>query len=61
VSGDGVITFDDDDDEFCYTWAGNIKSCGPMLRNPGGTQARENEFIWYSTRGAFTFSPAERM
>jgi adenylate cyclase len=56
VPGEGVITFDDD--EFCYTWSGDITACGPMLRNPGGTSVHENEFIWYSTRGTFTFSLA---
>jgi TolB-like protein/class 3 adenylate cyclase len=59
VPSDGVITFDADDDEFCYTWSGDIKTCGLLLRNPGGTRAKENEFIWYSTRGTFTFSLAE--
>jgi adenylate cyclase len=59
VPTDGVITFDDDDDEFCFTWSGDIKACGPMLRNPGGTRGKENEYIWYSTRGTFTFSLAE--
>jgi len=57
VPSDGIITFDDG--EFCYTWAGDIKACGLMLRNPGGTPANENEFIWYSTRGTYTFSLAE--
>jgi TolB-like protein/class 3 adenylate cyclase/Flp pilus assembly protein TadD len=57
VASDGIVTFEDD--EFCYTWSGNIKVCGPMLRNPGGTPANENEFIWYSNRGTYTFSLAK--
>jgi adenylate cyclase len=57
VGSDGIVTFEDD--EFCYTWSDNIKACGPMLRNPGGTPANENEFIWYSNRGSYTFSLAK--
>jgi adenylate cyclase len=61
VASNGIVTFEDDfeDDEFCYTWSGDIKVCGLMLRNPGGTPANENEFIWYSTRGTYTFSLAK--
>jgi adenylate cyclase len=63
VASDGIVTLEDD--EFCYDWSGigrggrrDFKACGPMLRNPGGAPANENEFIWYSTRGTYTFSVA---
>jgi hypothetical protein len=37
---------------------GPASYCGTVFRNPGGTKAKENEFIWYSGT-AFTFSQVE--
>ncbi len=48
----GVSEFKND--ELCITFEVAIY-CGMVLRNPGGTRARENEFIW---RGD-TFSQVE--
>ena len=33
--------------------------CVVILRNPGGTKAKENEYIWFDQRGAFPFSLVE--
>ena len=53
---DGVAEFRGD--ELCYVF-GTARYCGTMFRNPGGSKARENEFIWYSERGKFAFSPQD--
>ena len=51
----GSIRFDGD--RLCYKF--DLASyCGDVLRNPGGTRAKENEFIWYNGE-PFTFSPME--
>ena len=74
VSSDGVVALSGDwgllgggpltggsvrfgDDQLCYKFD-LVSYCGDVLRNPGGTKAKENEFIWYSGE-AFTFSPIE--
>jgi adenylate cyclase len=46
-----------DGDQLCYRFD-LVSYCGDVLRNPGGTRAKENEFIWYKGE-AFTFSPIE--
>jgi len=44
----------------CFEWTGGDTNCGTVFRNPGGTGAKENEFIWFSHRaGGFSFSQAE--
>ncbi|OCO99011.1 MULTISPECIES: adenylate/guanylate cyclase domain-containing protein [unclassified Ensifer] len=43
-------------DEVCFLWLKTTNLCGMVLRNPGGTRARENEYIWYHGDRAFTFS-----
>ena len=45
-------------DELCYRFD-FVSYCGTMFRNPGGTKANENEFFWYTSRGAMTFSQVE--
>jgi adenylate cyclase len=35
-----------------------LNNCGDVFRNPGGTRAKQNEFIWYNGE-PFTFSPIE--
>jgi adenylate cyclase len=44
-------------DRLCYRF-GLTSYCGDVFRNPGGTKAKENEFIWYNGE-AFTFSVTE--
>jgi hypothetical protein len=51
----GVVRFDGN--QLCYHFE-TISYCGDVFRNPGGTRAKENEFIWYNGE-AFTFSPVE--
>ena len=46
-----------DGDQLCYKFD-LVSYCGDVFRNPGGTRAKENEFIWYNGE-AFTFSPIE--
>ncbi|MCI0431155.1 MAG: hypothetical protein L0210_11530 [Rhodospirillales bacterium] len=46
-------------DELCFVWQGSIKFCGTVFRNPGGSRARENEFIWYQGDRAYTFSAVD--
>jgi len=57
VPGKGMIEFHAD--EFCYNWTGGRTFCGTMYRNPGGTKARENEFIWSTGEYTFTFSQVQ--
>jgi hypothetical protein len=52
ASVSGISKFKNDD--LCITFGVAIY-CGAVIRNPGGTRTRENEFIW---RGA-TFSHVE--
>jgi TolB-like protein/Tfp pilus assembly protein PilF len=54
---ESVVRFEGD--EVCFLWSGTVSQCGSVLRNPGGTRARENEFIWYHGDKAFTFSQVE--
>ncbi|MGH6931675.1 MAG: tetratricopeptide repeat protein, partial [Dongiaceae bacterium] len=70
VSADGVaIMFGDwgsgsgtarlDGDGLCFEWA-STTNCGWAYRNIGGTRAKENEYIWYSSAyGGFPFSQVE--
>ena len=48
-----------EDAEMCIVWPDNQKSCGGVSRNPGGTNANENEFIWFLNQGPMTFSHAD--
>ncbi|ACP21505.1 probable adenylate class-3/4/guanylyl cyclase (plasmid) [Sinorhizobium fredii NGR234] len=43
-------------DEVCFLWLDTARLCGLVLRNPGGLNAKENEFVWYHGDIAFTFS-----
>ncbi|HUL05408.1 MAG TPA: adenylate/guanylate cyclase domain-containing protein [Candidatus Acidoferrum sp.] len=52
---DGIAVFDGD--ELCLKF-GVISYCGLVLRNPGGTKAKENEFIWLLGAGS-TFSQTD--
>ncbi len=35
----------------CFVSASTSYYCGSVLRNPGGTRAKENEFIWFAVDG----------
>jgi adenylate cyclase len=52
---DGIAWFKGN--ELC-TQFGSQTYCGAVLRNPGGTRTKENEFIWHISE-AFTFSQVE--
>jgi hypothetical protein len=72
ISADGstAMTFGDwsngtgsarvEGDRLCFVWP-STTSCASVLRNPGGSRARENEFIMSGTLGSwgFPFSPVE--
>jgi adenylate cyclase len=57
-SNGGIIAFKGD--ELCFKW-GQFPGtdCVIVLRNPGGTRAKENEYIWVERRGTFPFSQVE--
>ena len=47
-------------DGLCFEWTSGHTNCGTVYRNPGGTKAKENEFIWFSHMGGgFPFSLAD--
>ena len=48
-----------DGDEVCFLWQGTVSYCGTVFRNPGGLEAKENEFIWSHGDRAFTFSQVD--
>ncbi len=48
-----------DGDALCYVWPNGHKRCGTVYRNPGGTKAKENEYIWFDSFRAYPFSPME--
>jgi hypothetical protein len=50
----GTIRFEGD--RVCLVWPGSSRSCGQVSRNPGGTRAMQNEFIWFLDQGEMTFS-----
>ena len=37
---------------------GVVSYCGVMLRNPGGSKATENDFLWANPSGGYTFTIA---
>jgi hypothetical protein len=53
----GTVQFDDG--HVCFVESNNIRFCGAVFRNPGGTKAKQNEFIWDSVRGSRPFSQVE--
>jgi hypothetical protein len=46
-------------DEICFEGAGGARFCASILRNPGGSHVRENEYIWLDGTGAYPFSQIE--
>ncbi len=55
--GGGAGTARFDGDRLCVVQT-TTSRCGSILRNPGGTKAKENEYIWWRP-GAYTFSQIE--
>jgi adenylate cyclase len=46
-------------DKLCFVRLKTVSQCGAVFRNPGGRKAKENEYIWYRSNVAFTFSQVE--
>ena len=56
--GNGNARFDGD--RLCFEWTSGHTNCGTVYRSPGGTRAKENEYIWFSHKsGGFPFSQAD--
>jgi hypothetical protein len=56
--GHGIARLDGD--QLCFEWTSGTTNCGWVFRNPGGTGATKNEYVWLShQRGEFTFSQAD--
>jgi hypothetical protein len=53
--GSGAGTAKMEGNRLCFVWT-ITQSCGQILRNPGGTKEKENEYIWYLEDWGFTFS-----
>jgi adenylate cyclase len=56
--GSGSATAELIGDGVCFVRT-TTTNCGRILRNPGGTKATENEYIWFSSPDAFPFSQLE--
>ena len=51
----GQVRFEDH--RFCFKWGFRAaERCATVFHNPGGSMAKENEYIWYDEFGAFAFS-----
>jgi hypothetical protein len=49
-----------DGDRLCFRWGfRSTDHCAVVFRNPGGTMAKGNVYIWYDEFGAFPFSVIE--
>ncbi len=46
------------DDQLCFVWSSTTWCC-TIYRNPGGTKAKENEFVLFIRNWPYTFSPVE--
>lgn len=56
--GNGIARLDGN--QLCFEWTSGTTNCGWVFRNPGGTRAMKNEYVWLSNqRGEFTFSQAD--
>jgi TolB-like protein/class 3 adenylate cyclase len=56
-SGEGIAQFEGE--QLCLKYGAYVASCVTVFRNPGGTLAKENEYIWLEGDNAFTFSQVE--
>jgi hypothetical protein len=48
-----------DGDQMCFEWTTGHVNCAAIYRNPGGTRAKENEFVWAHKGGGFPFSQVD--
>jgi adenylate cyclase len=46
-------------DQACFAETGGGHFCASILRNPGGSNLKQNEFIWIDRTGAYPFSLVE--
>jgi tetratricopeptide (TPR) repeat protein len=46
-------------DELCFAEVGGGHFCASILRNPGGSNLKQNELIWLDRTGAYPFSQVE--
>jgi len=46
-------------DKACFAGAGGVRFCASVLRNPGGSNFRQNEYIWLDATGAYSFSQVQ--
>jgi adenylate cyclase len=56
-SSEGIVQLDGD--QLCLRYGTHVASCVNVFHNPGGTKAKENEYIWLEGDNAFTFSQVE--
>ena len=56
--GGGSGTTQIDDDRLCFVLT-TTSACGRILRNPGGTRAKENEYVWFAAGWVMPFSQVE--
>ena len=56
--GSGTGTAELVGDRICFVWT-TTTNCGSVLRNPGGTKAAGNEYIWFRSPDAYAFSQLE--
>jgi adenylate cyclase len=54
---DATVTFEDN--EICFASEGGARLCATVLRNPGGSKTKENEFILLDVTGGYPFSQVE--
>jgi adenylate cyclase len=54
---DATVTFEGG--EICVAGEGGARFCATVLRNPGGSKIKENEFIMLDVTGAYPFSQVE--
>ena len=56
--GAGASTAKLDRDRLCFV-SSTTTSCGSVLRNPGGTRTKENEYLWFFGDWVVPFSQVE--
>ncbi len=49
----------DEDENFCVSWETIGRICGATFRNPEGTKAESNEYLYVYYHGPMPFSPAD--
>jgi TolB-like protein/tetratricopeptide (TPR) repeat protein len=56
--GAGASTAHLEGDRLCFA-SSTTTSCGSVLRNPGGTRTKENEYLWFTNDWVVPFSQIE--